>query len=430
MTYQECLEYMYQQLPMFHRIGNAAFKKSLDNILALCEALDNPQHKFKSVHIAGTNGKGSSSNMLAAVMQMAGYKTGLYTSPHLKDFTERIRINGHQVPQEKVIEFVTHNKALFEKIQPSFFEMTVALAFDYFAQEQVDIAIIEVGLGGRLDSTNIITPEVSLITNISLDHQSLLGNTLPEIAAEKAGIIKPGIPVVISLTQPETVGVFIQKAKEVNAPLIFADQAIEVLNPDVNFETRLFDVYKGDHVLYSNLEVGLVGSYQQYNVPGVLMVVEELRKKDFEITEHALREGLRRVTEITGFKGRWQILKMKPYTVCDTAHNEAGIKEVVGQIERFGADQVHIVMGAVNDKDMASILKLWPQEFIYYFCQPAIPRALPVAELYNLALQVGLTGQPFNTVKEAIMGAKAAAKDKDMIFIGGSTFVVAEVEEL
>lgn len=421
---------MYQQLPMFHRIGNAAFKKSLDNIIALCDALGNPQHRFKSVHVAGTNGKGSSSNMLAAVLQVAGYKTGLYTSPHLKDFTERIRINGEQIPQQDVIAFVEKHQDLFVRIQPSFFEMTVALAFDHFAREGVDIAVIEVGLGGRLDSTNIITPEVALITNISYDHQSLLGNTLPEIAAEKAGIIKPGIPVVISQTQPETLPVFVQKAKAEQASLIFADQQVEVLNPDVNFEARVFDVYKGNLVYLSNLEVGLIGSYQQYNVAGVLLVVEELRKKGFEISEHALREGLRQLPEITGFKGRWQVLREKPYIVCDTAHNEAGIKEVLGQIERYGADKVHVVMGAVNDKDLTAILKLWPQEYLYYFCQPAIPRALPVNDLYNLALQTGLSGESFETVRAAVEAAKAAAQEDDMIFIGGSTFVVAEVEDL
>lgn len=430
MTYQECLDYMFQQLPMYHRIGNAAFKKSLDNILSLCEALDNPQHKFKSIHVAGTNGKGSSSNMLAAILQSAGYKTGLYTSPHLKDFTERIRINGQQIPQDNVIAFVEKHKTLFEEIQPSFFEMTVALAFDYFAKEKVDIAVIEVGLGGRLDSTNIITPEVSLITNISLDHQILLGNDIPSIASEKAGIIKPKVPVVISQSQPETVAVFTKKAKDEEAPIIFADQIVEVLNPDVNYDARYFDVYQGDHVYLSNVEVGLVGSYQQLNLPGVLITVEELRKKGFEITEHALREGLRRVPEITGFKGRWQILSEVPYIVCDTAHNEAGIKEVLGQIERYNAEHVHVVLGAVNDKDLTSILKLWPPDYTYYFCQPDIPRALPVTELYDLALQFGLSGERFNSVKEAVAAARAAAKERDMVFIGGSTFVVAEVEEI
>jgi dihydrofolate synthase/folylpolyglutamate synthase len=430
MTYEQCLEYLYQQLPMFHRIGNAAFTKSLDNILALCEALDNPQHKFKSIHVAGTNGKGSSSNMLAAVLQIAGFKTGLYTSPHLKDFTERIRINGQEIPQENVIQFVEKHKTLFEQIQPSFFEMTVALAFDHFAKEKVDIALIEVGLGGRLDSTNIITPEVCLITNISFDHQSLLGNTLPEIAAEKAGIIKPNVPVVISQTHPETEAVFKEKAISEHSPIIFASQELEVLNPDVDFAARVFDVYQGDHVFLSNVEVSLLGSYQEKNLPGVLMVVEELRKKGFDISEHSLREGLKHVQELTGFKGRWQVLNREPLTICDTGHNEAGIKEIIGQISRLGMPKVHFVFGAVNDKDITNILKLLPPDYTYYFCQANIPRALPVSELAELAIETGLKGNAYASVMGAVNAAKAAAKTNELIFIGGSTFVVAEVDEL
>lgn len=430
MTYDQCLEYMYAQLPMFHRIGNAAFTKSLDNIIALCEALDNPQHKFKSVHVAGTNGKGSSSNMLAAILQNAGYKTGLYTSPHLKDFTERIRINGHQIPQEKVIQFVEKHKDLFAKIQPSFFEMTVALAFEHFVEEQVDIAVIEVGLGGRLDSTNIITPEVCLITNISFDHQSLLGNTLQEIAAEKAGIIKAGVPVVISQTQPETVAVFTQKAKAENAPIVFADQQLEVINPDVSFEARTFDIYQGDRVFLSNLELSLLGSYQEFNLPGVLMTVEELRKKGYDISEYNIREGLQNVEEFTGFKGRWQVLNENPLTICDTGHNEAGMKAVLAQIERLDMAKVHFVFGAVNDKDISTILELLPAEYTYYFCQANIPRALPVEDLFAQAKEKGLSGQKYNSVMEAVNAAKAAAKENELIFIGGSTFVVAEVDDL
>ncbi|WP_191907104.1 bifunctional folylpolyglutamate synthase/dihydrofolate synthase [Adhaeribacter soli] len=430
MTYEQCLEYMYDQLPMFHRIGNAAFKKSLDNILALCEALDNPQHKFKSIHIAGTNGKGSSSNMLAAILQCSAYKTGLYTSPHLKDFTERIRINGHQIPKDEVVTFVETHKDLFERVQPSFFEMTVAMAFDYFAREKVDIAVIEVGLGGRLDSTNIIIPEVSLITNISLDHQSLLGNDLPTIAAEKAGIIKHNVPVVISQTQPETTEVFLHKALQENAPIIFADQQLEVICTDSSFEDRTFDVYKGSHVFLSDLKVGLAGSYQEHNLPGVLEVVEELKRKGFDIPENSLRFALENVRELTGFKGRWQVLSQNPLIICDTGHNEAGLKEVLAQLERAGAPKVHFVFGAVNDKDITKILKLLPPEYSYYFCQPNIPRALPVEELTKLASEAGLRGNAFSTVMEAVNAAKAAAKENELIFIGGSTFVVAEVEDL
>jgi dihydrofolate synthase/folylpolyglutamate synthase len=308
--------------------------------------------------------------------------------------------------------------------------MTVALAFDYFAKEEVDIAVIEVGLGGRLDSTNIITPEVCLITNISFDHQSLLGNTLPEIAAEKAGIIKPNVPVVISQTQPETVAVFKEKAIAENAPIIFADQELDVLNPDVDFEARVFDVYKGDHVFLSNLEVSLLGSYQEKNLPGVVMVIEELRKKGFDISEHSLREGLKHVQELTGFKGRWQVLNHEPLTICDTGHNEAGIKEIIGQINRLGMPNVHFVFGAVNDKDISKILKILPPEYTYYFCQATIPRALPVSELTALAMENGLIGKAYKSVMEAVNAAKAAAKENELIFIGGSTFVVAEVDEL
>ncbi|MFC5270104.1 bifunctional folylpolyglutamate synthase/dihydrofolate synthase [Adhaeribacter terreus] len=430
MTYEECLEYMYEQLPMFHRIGNAAFNKSLDNILALCEALDNPQHKFKSVHVAGTNGKGSSSNMLAAILQNSGYKTGLYTSPHLKDFTERIRINGLQIPKEKVVQFVEQHKELFAKIQPSFFEMTVALAFEHFVEEEVDIAVIEVGLGGRLDSTNIITPEVCLITNISFDHQSILGETLQEIAAEKAGIIKENVPVIISQTQAETVAVFEEKAREMHAPIVFADKHLDVINPDVNMDARIFDVYKGDMVFLSNLELGLLGSYQEFNLPGVLMTVEELRKKGYDISEYNIREGLKYVEEITGFKGRWQVLQENPLMICDTGHNEAGMKAVLAQIERLNLPKVHFVFGAVNDKDITKILQLLPSEFTYYFCQANIPRALLVDDLFKQAKSTGLSGQKYNSVMEAVHAAKATAKENELIFIGGSTFVVAEVDDL
>jgi dihydrofolate synthase/folylpolyglutamate synthase len=430
MTYQECLEYMYQQLPMFHRIGNAAFTKSLDNILALCEALGNPQHKFKSIHIAGTNGKGSSSNMLAAVLQCSAFKTGLYTSPHLKDFTERIRIDGKQIPQDEVIRFVEKHKALFEQIQPSFFEMTVALAFDYFAREKVDIVVIEVGLGGRLDSTNIIDPEVCLITNISFDHQSILGDSLPEIAAEKAGIIKPGVPVIISHTQPETLPVFLEKAKTENAQIILADKALELICTDSSFINRTFDVYQGNHVFLSELVVGLAGAYQEYNLPGVLMVLEELKKKGFDIPENSLRFGLENVRELTGFKGRWQVIAQNPLTICDTGHNEAGIKEVLGQLERLAPPKVHFVFGAVNDKDITKILKLLPPIYTYYFCQANIPRALLVSELQSLAKAAGLHGNAYGSVMEAVNAARAAANENEVIFIGGSTFVVAEVDEL
>ncbi|WP_242918736.1 bifunctional folylpolyglutamate synthase/dihydrofolate synthase [Pontibacter liquoris] len=431
MTYQECLDYLYQQLPMFHRIGNAAFKKSLDNILALCGALGQPQQQFKTVHVAGTNGKGSSSHMLAAVLQQAGYKTGLYTSPHLKSFTERVRVNGVEVPQAYLIDFVAEHKPLFARIQPSFFEMTVALAFRYFADQQVDVAVIEVGLGGRLDSTNIITPEVSLITNIGLDHQALLGDTLPAIAAEKAGIIKPGIPAVISTKHAETEAVFRAKAAEVAASLYFATDQFRVEPLEVDLNRQLFQVYRNGALYLAGLELDLTGIYQQYNLPGVLQTLAILQEqREFSIPEQAIRQGLAATKTLTGLKGRWQVLHQKPLTICDTGHNEDGIRQVLTQLAMLQPRQVHFVFGAVNDKDVTTILQLLPKNYIYYFCQAQIPRALPIAELIAKAAAAGLQGQRYATVAEAIAAARRNAAPDEVIFIGGSTFVVAEIEEL
>ncbi|MBC5991820.1 bifunctional folylpolyglutamate synthase/dihydrofolate synthase [Pontibacter cellulosilyticus] len=430
MTYQDCLDYLYQQLPMYQRIGNAAFKKSLDNIIALCEAMGQPQYKFKSIHVAGTNGKGSSSHMLAAVLQESGYKTGLYTSPHLKSFTERVRINGQELPQEYLIQFVEQNKELFESIKPSFFEMTVALAFKYFADEQVDIAVIEVGLGGRLDSTNIITPEVSLITNIGYDHQALLGDTIGAIASEKAGIIKSGVPVVISTKQEEAEEVFRYKAKQENALLYFATESFRVELVEGDLERQVFQVYKDETLYLAGLELDLTGSYQKYNLPGVLHVLELLQQKGYSIPEEALRRGLAQTKSITGLKGRWQKLNDTPLTICDTGHNEDGIKQIVKQLETLKPKQVHMVFGAVNDKDITKVLQLLPVNYKYYFCQADIPRALPVQQLYEQATSIGLKGTIYTSVAEAIQAAKANAAPDEVIFIGGSTFVVAEIEEL
>ncbi|WP_341350730.1 folylpolyglutamate synthase/dihydrofolate synthase family protein [Sabulibacter ruber] len=430
MTYEQALDYLYQQLPMFHRIGNAAFKKSLDNILALTAALDNPQHKFKSIHVAGTNGKGSSSSMLAAILQAAGYKTGLYTSPHLKEFTERIRVNGEMISREKVAQFTQQHQELFEQVKPSFFEMTVALAFDYFVEQQVDIAVIEVGLGGRLDSTNIITPLVSLITNISYDHQALLGNTLPEIAGEKAGIIKAGVPAVISTTQSEVSAVFEKKAQETQSPLTFADQTFKIEYLESTGLNSLYTVYSGDQEYLEKLELSLLGNYQRFNLPGVLATVEELNRQGFQISEEHLREGLRKVQELTGLKGRWQVLGQNPLMICDTGHNVDGLREVIKQLIALKARQVHIVFGAVNDKDIQSVLRLLPVSYRYYFCQAQIPRALPVQQLWEEAQFAGLKGHAYPTVEDAVLAAKAFAREDEVIFIGGSTFVVAEIAEL
>ncbi|MFD1187304.1 bifunctional folylpolyglutamate synthase/dihydrofolate synthase [Pontibacter rugosus] len=430
MTYQDCLDYLYQQLPMYQRIGNAAFKKSLDNIVALCEAMGQPQHQFKSIHVAGTNGKGSSSHMLAAVLQESGYKTGLYTSPHLKSFTERVRINGQELPQDYLVQFVEQYKPLFERVKPSFFEMTVALAFKYFAEEQVDIAVIEVGLGGRLDSTNIITPVASLITNISLDHQSMLGDTITAIAAEKAGIIKPSVPAVISMKQLEAQEVFETKAEEMQAPLLFADDQFRVDVTSSNLQRQVFQVYYKEQVFLQGLELDLAGSYQKYNLPGVLQVLKLMHELGYAISDKAVRTGLANVKALTGLKGRWQVLQQEPLMLCDTGHNEDGVKQIVKGLEQLQTKQVHIVFGAVNDKDVSTILALLPKHYTYYFCEAAIPRALPVSELLLKAQHIGLNGTAYTTVAEAIAAAKANATPDEVIFVGGSTFVVAEIEEL
>ncbi|MCP2045029.1 dihydrofolate synthase/folylpolyglutamate synthase [Pontibacter sp. HSC-36F09] len=415
---------------MFQRIGNVAFKKSLDNIIALCDALGQPQHKFKTVHVAGTNGKGSSSHMLAAVLQSAGYKTGLYTSPHLKSFTERVRVNGAELPQDYLIRFVEQHKDLFEQVKPSFFEMTVALAFQYFADEQVDVAVIEVGLGGRLDSTNIISPELSLITNIGLDHQALLGDTLPEIAGEKAGIIKPHTPAVISTKQADIVQVFEQKAANEQAPLYFATDSIRVHVLEQHLEGQVYDVYLDGNLWLPSLQSDLAGVYQQYNLPGVLKSLLLLRERGFSISDEAIRQGIANTKSITGLKGRWQVLRVNPLTICDTGHNVDGIKQILYQLHALNPKKVHMVFGAVNDKDVTTILQLLPKEYTYYFCQAQIPRALPVGELQEKASQVGLQGEAYATVSAAIAAARRNAKPDEVIFIGGSTFVVAEIDEL
>ncbi|WP_246594257.1 bifunctional folylpolyglutamate synthase/dihydrofolate synthase [Pontibacter populi] len=415
---------------MFQRIGNAAFKKSLDNIITLCDALGNPQHNYKTVHVAGTNGKGSSSHMLAAVLQEAGYKTGLYTSPHLKSFTERVRVNGAELSQQYLIDFVANYKSLFEEVQPSFFEMTVALAFKYFADENVDVAVIEVGLGGRLDSTNIITPEASLITNIGFDHQNLLGNTLQEIAGEKAGIIKPCVPATISLKQPDIENVFREKAAAVNAPLYFATDNYSVVLKSHTLEQQVFDVYKQGELYLPELKLDLTGIYQRYNLSGVLQTIALLTERGFTITEEAIRNGLANTKQLTGLKGRWQVLNYSPLTICDTGHNADGINQILTQLHSLQPKQVHFVFGAVNDKDVTTILVMLPKNYSYYFCQATIPRALPVAELQQKADLVGLKGKSYPTVAEAIKAAKENAATDEVIFIGGSTFVVAEIEEL
>ncbi|HCW07879.1 MAG TPA: dihydrofolate synthase [Cytophagales bacterium] len=423
-SYRENLNYLYERLPMFQRVGAAAYKQDLTNTLALCEALGNPRFKFKSIHVAGTNGKGSSSHMLAAVLQTAGYKTGLYTSPHLKEFTERIKINGQEVSRDFVVDFVKRITPAIEKIQPSFFETTVAMALDYFAQEQVDIAVIEVGLGGRLDSTNVITPEVSLITNISWDHADLLGDTLQKIASEKAGIIKPNVPVIISERQENIDDVFIVKSKATGSPILFAEEMCEVSSlGDGNFEVSIQNQKK-------KYTLDLQGQYQKKNLAGVLAVIEELKKKGFEVSDENIAQGLKNTIPLTGLKGRWQKLSDSPLIVCDTGHNEAGIREVLDQISKQKFSQLHMVWGMVKDKDVSKILSQLSTSARYYFCQAKIPRAMNADELKMKASEYGLQGEAIADVNQALHKAKQNASADDMIFIGGSTFVVAEIEGL
>ena len=404
MNYQETVSWMFSQLPMYQRQGATAFKKDLTNTLKLSKHLNNPEKTFKTIHVGGTNGKGSTSHMLASILQDAGYKVGLYTSPHLKDFRERIKINGHEVSEEFVIDFIEENKFFFENNKLSFFEMTVGMAFDYFAKEKVDIAVVEVGLGGRLDSTNIITPEVSVITNISLEHTQMLGDTLAKIAFEKAGIIKSNIPVVIGEKHSETKPIFDRFAAEKHSHIIYAEEEnIELLPSD------------------------LTGPYQQKNIQTVLATIPILRSINFNISEENIKKGLLNVISNTGLKGRWQVLNEHPKVICDTAHNAAGLNYVFKQILSEEFEQLHIVFGVVNDKDLNSIVSILPKEASYYFCRPDVPRGLDADELSRRMKNFGLKGKPYSSVKEAYDKALENAETNDLIYIGGSTFVVAEI---
>lgn len=429
MNYQQTLDYLFSQLPMFQRVGAAAYKANLDNTIAICNLLGNPENKFRSIHIAGTNGKGSTSHMLASVLQEAGLKVGLYTSPHLKDFRERIKINGEMIPQGCVVNFVAKYKDDFERIKLSFFEMTVGLAFDYFAKEKVDVAVIEVGLGGRLDSTNVITPLVSVITNISFDHTALLGNTLEKIATEKAGIIKNKVPVVIGESLPETKSVFLAKANEMEAPMCFAEQDYRVENVRQVNSSGLFltlDIHRKGELIYKDFFCQLPAIYQEKNIKTVLETIEILNTKGFNLSENNIRSGIRNVITNTGLLGRWQVLAEHPFVIADTGHNEAGIKEVLKQISLTPHDHLHFVLGMVNDKDISSILNLLPHDASYYFCKANIPRALEAAELMKQAQLAGLTGRVYSSVSDALNNAKKNAKTTDLVFVGGSTFTVAE----
>ena len=401
MTYQETIDWMFSQLPMYQRQGKTAFKKDLTNISAFCGVLKDPQNKFASIHVGGTNGKGSTSHIISSILQEAGYKVGLYTSPHLKNFTERIRINGEEVSQHFVVDFITKYKHFLETQQLSFFEMTVGLAFAYFAKQNVDIAIIEVGLGGRLDSTNIIHPEVAVITNIGYDHMQFLGDTLHEIASEKAGIIKQNTPVVIGEKQDAVRDVFVQKATQMNSDIYFASD-------------KQYD-YESD----------LLGSYQEKNMSTAIHAVNVL--KGYMISEIHIIHGLKNVVQNTNFKGRWQILQHKPLVVCDTAHNREGVSYVMNQLASLSFNKLHMVLGVVNDKKLDDILTLFPVKATYYFCKPNIPRGLNEIDLQSTAENFHLVGDAYASVHEAYLKAISDAEIDDVVFVGGSTFVVAEV---
>ena len=422
MTYDETVTYLFNCAPPFQQVGGAAYKEGLSTTIMLDNHLGNPHKKFRTIHIAGTNGKGSTSHTLAAILQESGYKVGLYTSPHLIDFRERMRVNGNPASKEYVMDFVSKHRAFFEPLQPSFFELTTAMAFNYFAEQQVDIAIIEVGLGGRLDCTNIITPELCVITNISLDHTQFLGTTLQKIASEKAGIIKSGIPVVIGETTPETKKVFSDKAKDCGAPIIFAEE--ETL---LTAATPLENGYKYESSSFGSFTGELGGDYQQKNTNTLLSAIKKLRENGFAITDESLRKGFTNVCSLTGFMGRWQKIQENPRVVCDAGHNIGGIKYITEQLARVKCRELRIVFGMVNDKDITSVLKMMPQNAIYYFTQASIKRAMPAEDLKNMAKQYGLTGNSYPTVTEALKSAKEESDNQDFIFVGGSCFIVADL---
>jgi dihydrofolate synthase / folylpolyglutamate synthase len=429
MTYKETLDFLYSQLPAYTRIGAAAYKADLDNIKRLCSALGNPEKGLKVVHVAGTNGKGSSSHYLASILQEAAYRTGLFTSPHLKDFRERFRVNGKMMPQKFVVTFVENNKTLFEEIKPSFFEMTVALAFEWFKQQKVDIAVIETGLGGRLDSTNVVMPEISLITNIDFDHTDLLGDTIEKIAIEKAGIIKHKRPVIVSEFKQESAIVFRKKAEEMGSDVFFGSE-------EINWDQSELKVHSGNVHLFlkgryqsDSLEIfsPLIGGYQKQNLKGVWLSVLKLKKFGWKIPDEAIILGVEHVIKNTHLMGRWQQMAAKPDVFCDTGHNTAGIKEVLNQIQHHPHNHLRIVFGMVKDKAIENVLDLLPQNASYYFCKANLFRAIDANELKEKAAKFGLIGKSYKSVKLALNAAKKASSEDDLIIVGGSTFVVAEV---
>ncbi len=428
-AYQESLSFLYSRLPMYQRVGNIAFKKGLGNTLSLLESLGQPQLQYPCIHIAGTNGKGTVSHMIAACLTAAGFKTGLYISPHYRDFRERIKIDGKMIPMRDVVEFVNRMESVIERVRPSFFEMTVAMAFDAFARHRVDIAVIETGLGGRLDSTNVIKPLVSVITNISFDHMAMLGNTLPKIAREKAGIIKPNTPVVIGEYQSIVAPVFKAVAEKRKAALTFADRKLRATLVTESMQTQVYNVADRTSVGFKNLEIGCSGPFQSANLITALHALDILGKtnKTYLLREAQIRKGLRGIVKYAGYQGRWHVLGNKPLILADSAHNEGGLSIILERIKSFKHSQKHFVIGFVNDKDLDSVLGLFPTDAYYYFCRPDIPRGLNSLELKAIAEMYGLLGKSYSSVRGALKAAKRAAGKDDFVFVGGSTFVVAEV---
>ncbi|WP_042372436.1 bifunctional folylpolyglutamate synthase/dihydrofolate synthase [Bacteroides neonati] len=434
MNYKETLDYLYESVPMFQQIGSKAYKEGLENTQTLDAHFDHPHRSFRTIHVAGTNGKGSCSHTLAAILQSAGYRVGLYTSPHLLDFRERIRINGQPIPEAYVVNFVEEQRPFFEPLHPSFFELTTAMAFRYFADENIEVAVIETGMGGRLDCTNIIQPDLCIITNIGLDHTQFLGNTLEKIATEKAGIIKANIPVVIGETTPETKSVFVQRAAAVNAPIIFAEETQQVLRVEpanrptevsVRAEDTTSVVYQTK--TYANLQSELGGYCQELNANTILHAVAQLQQAGYRIEEKHIREGFRSVCELTGLMGRWQKLSDHPTILCDTGHNVHGMQYICKQLEHCHGEHLHIVIGMVNDKDIHTMLSLLPTHATYYFTKASVKRALPEEALKKQAQEFGLHGDCYESVCEAVQAAKEKSLPEDFIFVGGSSFIVADL---
>ena len=430
MNYKETLDFLFAQLPMYQRVGKAAYKADLATTLELDRYFRHPHKAYKTIHIAGTNGKGSVSHCIASVLQESGLKVGLYTSPHLKDFRERIRINGEMITEQAVIDFVANHSEIIKSLQPSFFEMSVAMAFDYFKQEAVDVAIVEVGMGGRLDSTNIISPEVSAVTNIGLDHTAFLGTDLEQIAGEKGGIIKKNTPVVIGQTQKETAPVFMKLAQENSSDIIFADKELSISTATLSVdEKQIFQIRKGEELIYPDLQLDLLGSYQQKNVLTALTIIEQLQKKQFTISTDNIYAGLKKVVNNTGLLGRWQHIGYNPRIICDTGHNLDGMQMLVKQIQNTPHNKLHIVLGMVNDKDHAAVLNILPKQAQYYFTKASIPRSLDENKLKEMAGSCNLKGESYPDVTTALNSAKKNADVNDLIFIGGSTFIVADTLE-